>query len=98
MKNHCGASLQNVRHSIWKGFGYEKLPPLKSNAAAEVITKWKESQEVAKCFHSLFEIYDNGMLWVAVIARTAFSTTAVPTLSNAHCALTLAVCVILLNP
>ena len=98
MKNHRGASLQNVRHSIWKVFGYERLPHLKSNAAAEEIIKWKESDEVANCFRSLFEINDSGVLWVAVIARTAFTTTAVPTLSNEHCAFTLAVCDILLNP
>src|SRR6185437_2962693 len=98
MKNHRGASLQNVRHSIWKVFGYEKLPPLKSGAAAEEIIRWKESEEVATCFRALFEENDNSVLWVSVIARTAFSTNAVPTLSNEHCAFTLAVCDILLNP
>ncbi|CAG8752178.1 2308_t:CDS:2, partial [Dentiscutata heterogama] len=28
-----------------KVFGYEKLPPLKSSAAADEIIRWKESKE-----------------------------------------------------
>ncbi|CAG8741155.1 2923_t:CDS:2, partial [Ambispora leptoticha] len=68
------------------------------NAAAEEIMKWKRSDQVAACFRSLFQQNDDGVYWVAVIARTAFSTIAVPDLSNEHCAFTLAVCDILLNP
>lgn len=98
MKNLRGAALQNVRSAIWRVFGCEKLPPLKSNAVASDIVRWKQSPEVASCFSSLFEQNDDGVFWVAVIARSAFSTTAVPTLSNEHCAFTLSVCDILLNP
>ncbi|RIB02697.1 hypothetical protein C2G38_2049858 [Gigaspora rosea] len=37
MKNYWGAAFQNVRNSIWKVFGVEKLPLLKSNAGASEI-------------------------------------------------------------
>jgi hypothetical protein len=98
MKNFRGAALQNVRSAIWHVFGCERLPLLKSNAVVSNIVRWKQSEEVASCYRSLFEQNESGAFWVAVIARSAFSTTAVPTLSDEHCAFTLAVCDILLNP
>src|SRR5260363_302447 len=98
MKNYRGAATQNVHSSIWKVFGCEKLPPLNNNATATEIVKWKENQQVAQCFHALFEYNDNGVLWITIIARSAFSMAAVPILTNHHCAFTLAVCDIMLNP
>ena len=97
MKNYRGAASQNVRSSIWKVFGREKLPPLKSNAAADIVS-WKESPQVKSCFRALFEQNDEGVLWISLIARTAVSTVAVPVMTDHHCAFTLAVCDILLNP
>ena len=98
MKNYRGAAFQNVRNSIWKVFGVEKLPLLKSNAGASEIVRWKQSVEVADCFRSLFVQNESGAYWIDLIARNAFSTAAVPTLTHDHCAFTLAVCDIILNP
>ncbi|CAG8609314.1 14196_t:CDS:2, partial [Ambispora leptoticha] len=41
MKNYRGSALQNVRSSIWKVLGWEKLPPLKSNAAPSEINDFE---------------------------------------------------------
>jgi len=90
--------LQSVRSSIWKVFGHERLPPLKSTASATEILRWKESPQVNDCYRALFEQNSEGVFWVSIIARSAFSMVAVPTLTNHHCAFTLAVCDILLNP
>jgi hypothetical protein len=98
MKNYRGAACQNVRNSIWKVFGVEKLPLLKSSAGASEIVRWKQSAEVADCFRSLFVQNESGAYWIDLIARNAFSTAAVPTLTHDHCAFTLAVCDIILNP
>ncbi|RIB01948.1 hypothetical protein C2G38_2050450 [Gigaspora rosea] len=98
MKNYQGAACQNVRNSIWKVFGVEKLPLLKSNTGASGIVRWKQSVEVADCFCSLFVQNESGAYWIDLIARNAFSTAAVPTLTHDHCAFTLAVCDIILNP
>ncbi|CAG8685084.1 4912_t:CDS:2, partial [Ambispora leptoticha] len=98
IKNNRGAVLQSVRSAVWRVFGREKLPPLKSNAAAAAIVSWKESQAVSNCYRMLFEKDNKGTLWVYTIARTAFSAVAVPTLTSAHCAFMLVVCDILLNP
>ncbi|RIB22670.1 hypothetical protein C2G38_2243161 [Gigaspora rosea] len=95
MKNYRGAASQNVHSSIWKVFGCEKL---QNNATATEIVKWKESEQVAQCFRTLFEYNDNGVLWITIIARSAFSIAAVPILTNHHCAFTLVVCDIILNP
>ncbi|CAG8773615.1 10871_t:CDS:2, partial [Ambispora leptoticha] len=54
--------------------------------------------EVNTCYHALFEQNEDGVFWVSVIARTAFSTIAIPTIMSEYCAFTLAVCDILLNP
>ncbi|CAG8705658.1 3509_t:CDS:2, partial [Ambispora leptoticha] len=98
MKNYCGAVLQNVRSSVWKVYGHERLPSLKSKASTNDIVKWKESLNVYSCYCALFEQNDDSVFWVLVIARCAFTTVAVPILINQHCAFTLAVCDILLNP
>ncbi|RIB17040.1 hypothetical protein C2G38_2038086 [Gigaspora rosea] len=98
MKNYHGAASQNVRHAIWRIFGSEKLPSLNSNASAPEIVNWKKSSQVAACFRSLFEQTESGVYWTDMIARSAFSTAAVPTITPEHCAFTLAVCVIILNP
>ena len=98
MKNLCGLVLQNVRSAIWSVFGHERLPCLRSNASAEDIVRWKQSQEVYDCYCALYGQDDKGVFWVAIIARTAFSMAAAPTLTNHHCAFTLAVCDIILNP
>ncbi|RIA99878.1 hypothetical protein C2G38_2236936 [Gigaspora rosea] len=98
MKNYRGAACQNVRNSIWKVFGVEKLPLLKSNADASEIVRWKQSVEVADCSCSLFVQNESSAYWIDLIARNAFSTVAVPTLTHGHCAFTLAMCDIILNP
>jgi hypothetical protein len=98
MKNLRGSALQNVRSAIWSVFGRERLPRLRSNASAEDIVRWKQSQEVYDCYCALYEQDNKGVFWVAIIARTAFSMAAAPTLTNHHCAFTLAVCDIILNP
>ncbi|RIB10770.1 hypothetical protein C2G38_2205238 [Gigaspora rosea] len=98
MKNYRGVAFQNIRNSIWKVFGVEKLPILKSNTGASEIVKWKQSVEVADCFRSLFVQNESGNYWIDLIARNAFSTAAIPTLTHDHCAFTLAVCDIILNP
>ncbi|RIB04095.1 hypothetical protein C2G38_2223323 [Gigaspora rosea] len=98
MKNYWGAACQNGRNSIWKVFGVEKLPLLKSNAGASEIVRWKQSVEVADCFRSLFVQNESGAYWIDLIARNAFSIAAVPTLTHDYCAFTLAVCDIILNP
>jgi hypothetical protein len=46
----------------------------------------------------LFQENSEGVYWVSLIAQAAFSEGTVPTLSNAYCAFTLAVCDIFLNP
>ncbi|CAG8857526.1 42887_t:CDS:1, partial [Gigaspora margarita] len=58
-KLHRAAS-QNVCSLIWKVFSCEKLPPLNNNATATKIVKWKESEQVAQCFRTLFEYNENG--------------------------------------
>ena len=98
MKNLRGASVQNVRAAVWHVFGCERLPPLKKNAVPADIVSWKQSEEVLDCYRALFEMNEEGVFWVSIIARAAFSMVAVPILSNEHCAFTLAVCDILLNP
>ncbi|RIB05109.1 hypothetical protein C2G38_2047870 [Gigaspora rosea] len=98
MKNYWGAAFQNVRNLIWKVFGVEKLPLLKSNAGVSEIVRWKQSVEVADCFCSLFVQNESGAYWIDLIARNTFSTAAVPTLTHDHCAFTLAMCNIILNP
>jgi len=90
--------LSNVRNAMWKVFGVEKLPPLRSNASAADVIKWKQSEPVVDTFTSLFEKNSDDVFWITAIARAAFTETAVPNLTNAHCAFTLAVCDILLNP
>ncbi|RIB16157.1 hypothetical protein C2G38_2038804 [Gigaspora rosea] len=69
-----------------------------SNASASEIVRWKQSVKVADCFCSLFVQNESGTYWIDLIARNAFSTAAVPTLTHDHCAFTLAVCDIILNP
>jgi hypothetical protein len=98
MKNHRGTALSNVRSSMWRIFGVERLPRIKSNASAADIVEWKKNLNVINCFSSLFEINNNGLYWMTAIARSAFSESAVPTLSHTHCAFALAVCNIYLNP
>ncbi|CAG8607727.1 16492_t:CDS:2, partial [Gigaspora rosea] len=67
-------------------------------ASAAKIIWWKESPQVNDCYCALFDKNIEGVFWVSIIARTAFSIVAVPTLTNYHYAFTLAVCDILLNP
>ncbi|RIB07696.1 hypothetical protein C2G38_2213671 [Gigaspora rosea] len=62
------------------------------------VLSWKESPQAKRYFHALFEQNDEGVFWISLIARTAFSTVAVPVMTDHHCAFTLAVCDILLNP
>jgi hypothetical protein len=83
---------------MWRVFGVERLPQIKRFATAADIVEWKKNINVINCFSSLFEINNDGLYWVMAIARSAFSESAVPTLSHAHCAFTLAVCDIYLNP
>ncbi|RIB06507.1 hypothetical protein C2G38_2046736 [Gigaspora rosea] len=73
MKNYRSAVFQNVRNSIWKIFGVEKLTLLKSNAGASEIVMWKQSVEVADCFRSLFVQNESGAYWIDLITRNAFS-------------------------
>src|SRR4051812_33053851 len=98
MKNHRGASLANVRAAIWRVFGANELPLLRSNAALTDIVAWKQSKQTAACFDRLFQKNTDGIFWVMVIARAAFTEAAVPNLTTAHHAFTLAVCDIFLNP
>src|SRR5947209_1612575 len=98
MKNYRGTALASVRSAIWKTFGAERLPVLPSNSSAADIIAWKQASETIACFDSLFERNNDGLYWIAVIARAAFNEVTVPTLSHAHCAFTLTVCDILLNP
>ncbi|RIB23775.1 hypothetical protein C2G38_2288244 [Gigaspora rosea] len=69
-----------------------------SNAGASEIVRWKQSVEVADCFRSLFVQNESGTYWIDLTARNAFSMAAVPTLIHDHCAFTLAMCDIILNP
>ncbi|RIB14387.1 hypothetical protein C2G38_2195258 [Gigaspora rosea] len=68
------------------------------NASAPEIVNWKKSNQIAACFRSLFEQTESGVYWIDMIARSAFSTAAVPTMTSEHCAFMLAVCDIILNP
>ncbi|CAG8837471.1 32249_t:CDS:1, partial [Gigaspora margarita] len=68
-----------------------------TTSTAEII-RWKESPQVDNCYRALFEKNSERVFWVSIIARTVFSIVAIPTLTNYHCAFTLAVCDILLNP
>ena len=95
MKNCHGAASQNVCSSIWKVF-VTKSCLLKCNAAANIVS-WKESPQVKRYFCALFEQNNEGVLWISLIARIAFSTVAVPVMADYYCAFTLAVCNILLN-
>ncbi|CAG8777567.1 2516_t:CDS:1, partial [Dentiscutata heterogama] len=96
--NYLGVALQSVRSSIWKVFSHERLPLLKSTASATEILWWKKSLQVNDCYHTLFEQNSEEVFWISIIAKSAFSIVAVPTLTNHHCAFTLAMCDILLNP
>ena len=98
MKNHRGAALQSVRSAMWKTFGAEQLPSLKSNAKAPAIVKWKENPKIGDCHRLLFEKNSDDVFWITAITRAAFSEVAVPTLTSEHCAFALAVCDIFLNP
>ncbi|RIB05564.1 hypothetical protein C2G38_2219325 [Gigaspora rosea] len=98
MKNYRGAASQNVRHAIWQTFGSEKLLSLNSNTSAPEIVNWKKSSQVAACFRSLFEQTESGVYWIDMIARSAFFTAALPTMTPEHCVFMLAVCDIILNP
>ena len=90
--------LASVRSAIWHVFGAEKLPLLRSNALLADIVLWKNSAQVSACFGALFEKNNDDVYWVMVIARTAFNEATVPNLTHAHCAFTMAVCDIFLNP
>jgi hypothetical protein len=98
MKNYRGAALQSVRSAMWKVFGSERLPSLKSSAKAPIIVKWKENPKIAVCHRLLFETNSENVFWISAIARAAFSEVTVPTLTSEHCAFALAVCDIFLNP
>ena len=97
-KNYRGSALQNVRSAMWRVFGSERLPILKANAGPTTIVAWKKLERVNECYRLLFQENHEGVYWVSLISREAFSEVAVPTLSNIHCAFTLAVCDIFLNP
>ena len=86
MKNIRGAALQSVRLAMWKVFGSERLPSLKSNAKATIIVKWKENPKIGECHRLLFEPNSENVFSISVIARAAFSEVAVPTLTSKHCA------------
>ena len=73
MKNYRGTALSNVRNAMWKVFGVEKLPPLRSNASAADVIKWKQSQPVIDTFNSLFEKNSDDVFWITAIARAAFT-------------------------
>ena len=47
---------------------------------------------------ALFEKNNDNVYWISVIARVIFNEAMVPNLSHAHCAFTMAVCDIFLNP
>src|SRR5947209_19334695 len=98
MKNHRGTALASVRSAVWKTFGTSKLPPLNTSASAQDIIAWKQSSETIACFDCLFEKNADDVFWVTIIARATFTEAAVPNLTSCHCAFTLAVCDILLNP
>jgi len=98
MKNHQGAALASIRSAIWRVFSAEKLPLLRSNALLADIVLWKNLAQVSACFGALFEKNNDDVYWVMVIARTAFNEATVPNLTHAHCAFTMAVCDIFLNP
>ena len=98
MKNYQDTVLASIRSAIWKTFGAERLPVLPSNSSAAGIIAWKQASETIACFDALFERNNDGLYWIAVIARAAFNEATVPTLTHTHCAFTLAVCDILLNP
>src|SRR5260363_168415 len=98
MKNNRGAALQSIRSVIWKVFGSERLPSLKSNAKASIIVKWKENPKIGEYHRLLFETNSENVFWIFAIARAAFSESTVPTLTSEHCAFSLAVCDIFLNP
>ncbi|RIB04329.1 hypothetical protein C2G38_2254432 [Gigaspora rosea] len=83
----------NYLYNILVAAKDEKLP---WSSISEL--KWKESEQVAQCFHTLFEYNNNGVLWITIIAKSAFSIATVPILTNHHCAFTLAVYDIILNP
>ena len=55
MKYYRGAALASVRSAIWRVFGAEKLPLLRSNALLADIVLWKNSAQVSTCFGALFE-------------------------------------------
>jgi len=98
MKNYRGAALANIRSSIWRVFGAEKLPLLRSNTSLANIVEWKKKPEVNDCFGNLFNKNNDDIYWIMVIARTTFNEAIVPNLTHAHCAFTLAVYDIFLNP
>ena len=97
MKNNRGAALQSVRSAMWKVFGSERLPSLKSNAKASIIVKWKENPKIGECHRLLFETNSENVFWISVIARAAFSEITVSTLTSEHCAFSLVVYDIFLN-
>ena len=98
MKNYRGTALASVRATIWKTFGVERLPVLPSNPSVADIIAWKQAPETIACFDALFEKNNDNVYWISVIARVAFNEATVPNLSYTHCAFTMAVCDIFLNP
>ncbi|CAG8807344.1 25285_t:CDS:2, partial [Racocetra persica] len=74
---------------MWKVFGSEQLPLLKSNTKASAIVKWKKNLKINNCHCLLFEQNDDGVFWISIIARFAFLEVIVPNLTNEHCAFAL---------
>src|SRR5260363_133664 len=72
MKNNRGAALQSVRSAMWKVFGSEWLPSLKSNTKASIIVKWKENPKIGECHRLLFETNSENVFWISAIARATF--------------------------
>ncbi|CAG8501647.1 4907_t:CDS:2 [Dentiscutata heterogama] len=60
-------------------------------ASVAKIIWWKESLQVNKYYHALFEQNNKEIFWVSTITRSVFSTVVVLTLTNYHYVFTLAV-------
>jgi hypothetical protein len=86
-----------TREAIFSTFGESRLSPIKSNASASEITRWKKGEEVKKCYNSLFEkISDKpgAPLMLTQIIRKVLKKDY----SNVEMAYAIATCTTVLNP
>jgi len=81
-----------VRDALFTYFGDVNLPRINTSAPPIEISKWKNSNEVRKCYNKLFD--DKNKVLAKILERVFGKNIPKP----AHSAFTIAVCTLILNP